>query len=135
LYLLKTDKNTQDLIGIQAGNVTIKDNRFSGQYEQGDGEVSRAMVISGGSNNLLIEGNMIYSLRQPAYITGPITGTVSNNLVHTTRGWVVEGGELTFTGNTWGSGPTANAVDIAILSSVSSSHYTDIPAVIAANNG
>ena len=41
-------------------------------------------------------GNTIYDLRQPAYISGVTTGTVSNNHVYRTKGWVVEQGNLTF---------------------------------------
>ena len=44
-------------------------------------------------SGLNIEGNTIYALRQPAYVSGPTTGTVQNNYVYGTKGWVLEGGE------------------------------------------
>lgn len=131
----KTDKTgVQDIFWVQANDVTIANNKIHGQFVIGDNDVSRAMVVSGGYTNLLITGNEFYSLRQPAYITGVVTGTISNNYTHGTKGWVIEGGEPTFTGNTWGSGANANVYDIAILSLVNTSHYTNVPAMSAANN-
>jgi hypothetical protein len=132
LDIVKTDKTDgQNIIWINASNVQIKNNTIHGQWAFGDGEVARAMVISGGNNGLLLEGNTIYALRQPAYVSGPVTGDVKTNLVYGTRGWVLEGGCLTFTGNTWGTG---NVFDIAILNSVPSTCYTNIAAMSAANN-
>lgn len=131
----KTDKTgVQDIIWINASNITIENNKVHGQFVIGDGEVSRAIVISGGNSGLLITGNEFYGLRQPAYISGLTTGTISNNYTHGTKGWVVEQGDMTFTGNTWGAGADANVFDIAILGTVSSEYYTNIPAMSAANN-
>ncbi|QLQ06874.1 MAG: right-handed parallel beta-helix repeat-containing protein [Anaerolineae bacterium] len=103
----KTDTaGPQDIIRISNGNsVTIKNNTIHGQYVYPAGDVSRAMVINSGAfSGLNIEGNTLYNLRQPAYISGTHTGTVQNNHTYSTKGWVLEGGNLTFTGNTWGSG-------------------------------
>ena len=72
----------------------------------------------GGLSGINIEGNTIYALRQPAYISGTHTGTIQNNYVYGTKGWVLEGGNLTFTGNTWGTGANVNVYDIAILGPV-----------------
>ena len=103
--IVKTDKTgEQNIIGLCASNVTIKNNTIHGQFVIGDGDVSRAMVVSGGLSGLNIEGNTIYALRQPAYFSGPTTGTVQNNYVYGTKGWVLEDGDMTFTGNTWGTG-------------------------------
>ncbi len=136
LQIKKTDKTGgQDIIWINASNVTIQNNLIWGQFVLGDGEVSRAMVISGGNTGLLIDGNTIHNLRQPAYISGPVAGTVSNNYVYATKGWVIEQGDLAFTNNTWGTGAQANYMDIAILPTVAPGYYTDIAALSAANNG
>lgn len=114
--------------------MTISNNKIHGQYVIGDGDVSRAMITSGGYSGVTISNNEIYDLRQPAYISGVITGDITNNYTYRTKGWVLEQGNMTFTGNTWGTGANANVYDIAILSSVSSSYYTDVPAMSAANN-
>ena len=94
------------------------------------------MVFNAGAfSGINIEGNTIYALRQPAYISGTNTGTVKDNYVYGTKGWVLEGGNLTFTGNTWGIGANANVYDIAILSLMPAIYYTDIVAMSNANNG
>ena len=135
----KTDKTgEQNIIRIRWSNVTVSNNHIHGQYALGDGDVARAMVINAGEfTGISITGNDIHNLRQPAYISGTHTGTISNNFVHETKGWVVEGGNLTFTGNTWAN----NIGDIAILGpsgtypGVPAGFYTDIVAMSAANNG
>ncbi|MBK7124727.1 MAG: hypothetical protein IPH65_02205 [Dehalococcoidia bacterium] len=81
---------------------------------------------------LSITNNVIHDLRQPAYMSGTNTGTISGNYTYRTRGWVVEGGNLVFTGNTWGVGANQNIFDIAILSAVGPGPYPDIPGMAAA---
>ena len=133
----KTDKvGLQNIIyiGLGANNTTITNNEISGQYVFGDGDTTRAMEFTGGLSGLNISNNTIHELRQPAYINGVSTGTISNNYVYLTRGWVVADGNLTFTGNTWGTGANSNVYDIAILSGVNPIYYTDILAMSAANN-
>ena len=135
LDIAKADSADQQLIAIQSGNnVAIKGNKIHGNFTIGGGEVTRAMVVSAGLTGLNIDGNTIYNLRQPAYISGTTTGTVSNNFVYNTKGWVVENGDLTFTGNTWGTGSQANVFDIAIIPNVAPNFYTDIVALSKANN-
>jgi hypothetical protein len=134
----KTDTaGEQNIIRISNGNsVTVKNNTIHGQYVYPAGDTSRAIIINGGGfSGLNIEGNTIYSLRQPAYVSGTHTGTVQNNYVYATKGWVLEGGDLTFSGNTWGTGAQANVYDIAILSTMPGAYYTDIVAMSNANNG
>lgn len=136
--IVKTDTTgPQDIIRISNGNsVTIKNNTVHGQYVYPAGDVSRALVINAGAfSGLNIEGNTFYSLRQPAYVSGTHIGTVQNNYTYSTKGWVLEGGDLTFTGNTWGTGAQANVYDIAILNTVPGSYYTDIVAMSNSNNG
>ena len=131
----KTDKTgVQNIIFIQANDTTISNNTIFGRYEFGDGDVSRAMEITGGLSNLQITGNTFYDIRQPAYINGPTTGLISNNHTYKTRGWVLEEGDVTFLNNTWGTGLDANIYDIAILSTVESLYYTDIHNISIQNN-
>ncbi|MCC6399070.1 MAG: right-handed parallel beta-helix repeat-containing protein, partial [Bacteroidetes bacterium] len=141
LQIRKTDDaSPQDIIYVGADNFTLKDNVISGQYVMGDPEVSRAMVVTYGITGLHIEGNTIHHLRQPAYINGslaaPTTGPILNNSVYATKGWVIDGANMTFTGNTWGDGTLAqqNWKDIAILVATDGSYYPDILAVGQANN-
>ncbi len=134
--ILKLDKTgEQNIIDIQASNTTITNNEFQGQYVFGDPDVSRAMrIFVGAMTGLSITNNVIHDLRQPAYMSGTNTGTISGNYTYRTRGWVVEGGNLVFTGNTWGVGANQNIFDIAILSAVGPGPYPDIPGMAAANN-
>lgn len=131
----KDDKTTQAIIQIASSDTSILNNTISGQFVIGDAEVSRAMVIQGSLTGLTIQGNTFVGLRQPAYVSGVTTGTVSGNHTARTKGWVLEQGNLDFSNNTWGQGTDANVYDIAIIPSVSSTYYTDIPALSAANNG
>lgn len=133
----KTDKTgVQNIISVRNSDITIQNNRIWGQFEIGDGEVSRAMEIQAGAySNLLISNNEISGLRQPAYVNGTHTGVVSNNYTHGTKGWVVAGGSLTFVDNTWGTGAEANVYDIAVLAGVDPSYYPNVAAMAAANNG
>jgi hypothetical protein len=134
LKIEKTDKvGVQNIIGIQASNTSIINNEIFGKFVIGDGDTARALEISGGISGLNVSGNTIHNLRQPAYINTPVLGTISNNYVHSTKGWVVDGGGVTFTGNTWGTGAEVNVYDIAILSQPSS-YYPDIVAMADANN-
>lgn len=111
LALNKTDSVNQNMVGIQANNVTISNNTFSGQYVLGGGETTRAMEVSGYTGTT-ITGNTISNLRQPAYINGGSTGSLLNNSVNVTRGWVIEANtDYTITGNTF----SGNATDVAII--------------------
>jgi len=135
LDIEKTDNTDQQLIAIQSGNdISVKNNKIHGKFVIGGGETTRAMVVSAGLTGLTIEGNTIYSLRQPAYISGTTTGNVTNNFVYNTKGWVLENGDLTFSGNTWGTSTQANVFDIAIIPSVAANFYTDIVSMANANN-
>ncbi|WP_367363227.1 hypothetical protein [Mesotoga sp.] len=133
----KTDKTgEQNIIGIFASGVSIKTNKIYGRYELGDGEVSRAMEISGGLTDVLIENNEIYSLRQPAYINA-VTGTIQNNDVFGTRGWVVVSeSSITFENNTWGDGSVPNYYDIAIIRNPGAvvNNYENFVAISKNNN-
>lgn len=127
----KTDKTgEQNMIGLQAANVTFDDCNFTGQYVLGDPDVSRAFEVSGSSTNFLIQDCSITNLRQPAYFNPGSSGSVTNCYVHNTRGWVVDGATVTFSGNTFGT----NAVDIALLAGTALGAPYDPLSTLSANN-
>lgn len=143
LNFVKTDKaSTQNLVGIQASNTTISNNKFSGQYTVAQNDhTSRALEVSGAVTGLTISGNTFNSLRQPAYINSSVSGIINNNYVNETRGWVILANtNLSFAGNTWGN----NAVDIAFIDSDQNPNTQIVPnnyscqtmaAIKSANNG
>lgn len=128
-----------NLLWINANNVTVRDNEIYGP-DPGtpwsvNGIVSRGMVVSPGLTGLLIQGNNIHHLRQPAYIDGPSgvnRGSIVNNHVAGTRGWVLAGAFLTITGNTWDP-PSNQGAEIALLSTCSAADYPDLFALSVAN--
>lgn len=134
LFFEKTNSTNQNIIGVQATNVTIKDSKFVGKYAFG-GEVVRAIEGSNNTANLVITGNHFEALRQPAYLQGSTSGgTISNNFVKGTRGWVItEESNFALTGNTFDS----NSTDIAIINNSQpvSGNYDAVAAISAANNG
>ncbi len=136
LKIEKTDKVNQNIIYIGASNVTIQDNTIIGLFVMGDGQVERGFEIAGGLTGLLIDGNIISSLRQPAYINNGVQGTVSNNFTSITKGWVVVTDcNISFTGNSWGTSSDVNYYDIALINQSSSiNNYPDIVTVSANNN-
>lgn len=112
LNFVKTDKTgVQNIIGVQGDNVTVTNSTFSGQYVLGDPDVSRALEVSTVAN-FTLTNNSFESLRQPAYINDSATGTINDNYVDETRGFVIVANtDFTFSGNSWGT----NAVDIAFI--------------------
>lgn len=107
---LNTKARTQ--VVMMGSNSTVENCTFTGQYNLGDGEVSRALVVKAGAENIAITGNTFSHLRQPGYINNS-SGTITNNTVDNTRGWVITGdATVSLTGNTFAD----NAVDICIIS-------------------
>lgn len=110
---VKTDKTVStafSFIHAEKNALTVKNCSFTGQYADGDSEVVRAIVSNAGVSGYLIEGNTFKNVRQPAYLEG--NGTVKNNTVDGTRGFVVCCNyKVTMEGNTFGE----NAVDIAVI--------------------
>lgn len=144
LTFTKTDKTpAQIFVGIQASDVTIANNTFVGQFiPPNDGGTVRALVVSGGANNVLIKDNSFSNLRQPAYINNLSSGTISNNYLTQTRGWVIEkASNFQLSGNTWGANmDDIKRVDVAIIPgsnpTTTANNYTcRIAALVAANNG
>ena len=141
LKIEKTDKSIggdQNLIYVAANNVTIKNNEIWGKFvlATDGGQVSRALITASGAyTGLVMEGNNMHDLRQPAYFNPTTTGTIKNNNVYNTKGFVVVNNNLIFTGNTWGTGAQKNVWDIALLSTNAVGLYPDIRALSDANNG
>ena len=131
----KTDKASQHIISIGANDATIKNNVFNGKYTLGDNETPRALEVST-SSGLVIDGNTINGFRQPAYINSGTVGTITNNSVNGTRGWVAHANtDLTFVGNTF----SGNALDIALLAPLPTTEANNydcskVQAIKAANN-
>ncbi|EHQ88732.1 collagen triple helix repeat protein, partial [Desulfosporosinus youngiae DSM 17734] len=63
--------------------------------------------------DLTVQNNIFYFLRQPAYLNPNTTGYIIDNVVYNTRGFVVDRAVVVLSGNSWGS--PENAVDIALL--------------------
>lgn len=102
---------TMDHIVMMDSNSTVENCAFTGQYNLGDGETSRALVVKAGAENIAITGNTFSHLRQPGYINNS-SGTITNNTVDNTRGWVITGdATVSLSGNTFEN----NAVDICII--------------------
>ena len=75
--------------------------------------VNRAFVTQSNTMNLLVRNNIFHTLRQPAYLNPNSTGTIMDNVVYNTHGYVVDQAVFLFSGNSWGI--PENAVDIALL--------------------
>jgi len=132
----KTDLPAQNMILIGANNVTIRDNEIYGPDPvltwTAIGIVSRALEVQGSLTGLNVQGNNIHHLRQPAYINPGTVGTITSNVVSRTKGWVVDGASLTFTGNSWGP-PQNESADIALLASCTSLQYPNLLALSSGN--
>lgn len=107
---LNTKARTQ--VVTMGSNSTVENCTFTGQFNLSDKETSRALTVQAGAENIAITGNTFSHLRQPGYINNS-SGTITNNTVDNTRGWVITGdATVTLTGNTFAD----NAVDICIIS-------------------
>ena len=96
--------------------------------------VNRGFVAQTGATNLLVRDNVFQIPRQPAYLNPNSTGTIMNNVVFNTRGYVVDRATFLFSGNSWGI--PANAVDIALLAGTAAgAPYDPISALESSNSG
>ncbi len=106
---LNTKDRTQ--IVMMGSNSTVKGCTFTGQFDLADSKTSRALTVQAGAENIDITGNTFSHLRQPGYINNS-SGTITNNTVDTTRGWVITGdATVSLSGNTFEN----NLVDICII--------------------
>lgn len=106
----------KEFIQIGGANALIKDNTIYGPAQSGPSTgwaVNRGVVTQNGVENFNMLNNTLYSLRQPAYFNPQSAGKVIFNSVFATRGYVVDGASVLFSGNSWGI--PENAVDIALL--------------------
>lgn len=112
-------------------NSTVENCTFTGQFNLTDNDISRALVVKAGAENIAITGNTFSHLRQPGYINNS-SGTITNNTVDTTRGWVVCGdATVSLSGNTFEN----NAVDICIINnSNDTNNYAGKTAILSKNN-
>ncbi len=120
----KTDNSVdQNLILVTANNFELANSDIHALYLMGEAEITRALEIGGSLTGLNIHDNTFRALRQPAYINNGTSGTIANNLTKGTRGWVIlTDTDLTFTGNTWGTGSEVNYYDIAMLSAATNNY-------------
>ena len=137
LEIQKTDlASPQNIIGVQANNFTAQNNLIYGPDPGGTwtatGLVSRAFEASG-TTGLLIQNNVIHTLRQPGYLNPGTTGSILNNQVSGTKGWAVDGAVINFTGNTWGE-PQNESCDIALFPSVNPANYPSLTSLSLAND-
>jgi|GEM_PF-5578718 len=130
LNFVKTDSANQHIISVGANDTTISGNTFTGQYDLGDSEVTRALELSTASG-YVISGNHFTHLRQPAYINDFASGSITGNYVSDTRGWVlVANTNFNLSGNTFGT----NAVDIAFIPGQPNTYTCDVMRLIKQTN-
>ena len=120
LHFKVVGKGQGNILQIYGDNRSIFNNKFSGDYEFPDTQVTRATVWSWGTN-ITFSNNIVESLRQPGYINGG-SGTISNNTFNITKGWVIAEtftGTLNITGNTFGNNAShitiSNGADVSNL--------------------
>lgn len=95
--------------------------------------VNRGFVTQGNATNLLVRNNIFHTLRQAAYLNPNSTGTIMDNVVYNTRGYVVDQAIFLFSGNSWGI--PENAVDIALLAGTTTgAPYDPLSALQASNS-
>ena len=105
-----------EFIQIGGNNNQILNCQIYGPNQSGDSStwvVNRGFVIQNNVTNLLVRNNIFHTLRQPAYLNPDSTGTIMDNVVYNTRGYVVDQAIFVFSGNSWGI--PENAVNIALL--------------------
>ena len=125
-----------EFVQIGGDNALVDGNVFFGPDQSGPSTgwvVNRGVVTQNSVSGLRMINNLFYSLRQPAYFNPSSSGNVLYNTVYNTRGFVVDGAFMQFSGNSWGS--PANAVDIALLSGTTTGvPYDSVPALEASNS-
>ena len=124
-----------EFIQIAGNNNQILNCQIYGSNQSGDSStwvVNRAFVTQPNVTNLLARNNIFYTLRQPAYLNPNSTGTIMNNVVYNTRGYVVDRAIFLFSGNSWGN--PENAVDIALLAGTITGAPYDPLSILSSSN-
>ena len=126
-----------EFIQIAGDNNQILNCKIYGPEQFGDSStwvVNRGFVTQINTTNLLVRNNIFHTLRQPAYLNPNSTGTIMDNVVYNTRGYVVDQAIFLFSGNSWGI--PENAVDIALLAGTKTgAPYDPISALSSSNSG
>ena len=131
---LNDDVSQATNIVQMSNNSTVAYCAFVGSYDLSNNDSQVCRAIEGSSGSITIQGNTFTNLRQPGYINGGCTGTISGNTVSGTRGWVICGdSDMTIGDNEFGE----NAVDIAIIpNNNQTNNYSDEVAELSkANSG
>src|SRR5690606_16971471 len=76
------DRYLEGALQVAGEGIIIRDNVFRGTYEDGNTEVTRAVVTTSAARGLVISNNVIHDLRQPAYFNPSSTGSIVNNVVY-----------------------------------------------------
>lgn len=125
-----------EFIQIGGDGNKILNCQIYGPNQAGDSStwvINRGIVTQLNATNLLVQNNIFHTLRQPAYFNPNSTGTIMNNVVYNTRGYVVDRAIFLFSGNSWGI--PENAVDIALLpGTISGTPYDPISALESSNS-
>lgn len=125
-----------EFVQIAGDGNQILNCKIYGPEQAGDSStwvVNRGFVTQVDSTNTLARNNILYSLRQPAYLNPNSTGIIMDNVVFNTRGYVVDRAIFLFSGNSWGI--PENAVDIALLlGTQSGAPYDPLTALEASNS-
>lgn len=82
-----------EFIQIAGDGNRVLNCQIYGPNQAGDSStwvVNRGIVTQLGSTDLLVQNNIFHTLRQPAYLNPNSTGTIMNNVVYNTRGYVVD---------------------------------------------
>jgi hypothetical protein len=97
--------------------------------------VNRAVVSQVNTTNLLVRGNIFYSLRSGMYMNPNTTGNIVNNVVYFTKGgFLVDRAVVTLSDNSWGL--PINEFDIVLLvGTISGAPYDPTSLLITYNNG
>lgn len=125
-----------EFIQIGGNGDQILNCNIYGPQQAGDSStwvVNRGFVTQNNISDLLVRNNIFHSLRQPAYLNPNSNGTIMDNVVYNTRGFVVDRAVFVFSGNSWGI--PENAVDIALLSgTITGAPYDPLSALEASNS-
>lgn len=125
-----------EFIQVAGDGNQILNCQIYGPQQAGDSStwvVNRGFVTQVNSTNLLVRNNIFHTLRQPAYLNPNSTGTIMDNVVYNTRGYVVDQAVFVFSGNSWGI--PENAVDIALLAGTTTgAPYDPLSALQASNS-
>lgn len=125
----------RECVQIGGNSVCIRNCRIYGPPQAGGSDTwvaNRAIVTQGNVQDVQIVGNILYSLRQAGYFNPGGTGWVCDNVVYNTRGFVVDGAILQFSGNSWAN--PANAVDLALLNGTPSAPYDPLTVLQQSNS-